>query len=392
MEIPVTMYSWPRLGGTCLLVVLLLAAPLGGAPQQTPVAIGVLTPLTGPDAITGTSVLQATRVAINVANTAGGVHGRRLVLLSLDCGSPGGPPGLTRLIKERHPLALFDALCPLQTAALVRYAAEHAVMVLATTRLDGIPANADLLYISDLQTPAVVAIVRYAAEDLRVSRLAVLIDDRAAPQVPTTTLTEWATTFKARVVAVDRIPFSPSSVTPVALEQSRKDAQAALLIGGPGDMTDIVTALGAYSKAATPLKLLAWVGPITAEASVKALPGLPNNVVFPLYYRTSAQLTEILRRTGLPANGPTLYAFDIVSMWIAAARVASETTPTSVAHEFDRLRYRGLSGDLAAVHQSPGRILKEFSIVAWRESRLVPLVPEFLCVPLCPCWPWCPPK
>src|SRR3954462_7256209 len=64
-------------------VVLLMAAG-PGCKDTTPIRIGTIVPLSGPDAPIGTAMRDAMTLAVDQANQRGGIHGRKIELVVLD--------------------------------------------------------------------------------------------------------------------------------------------------------------------------------------------------------------------------------------------------------------------------------------------------------------------
>src|SRR5262245_31374031 len=100
--------------------ILALAAFVGGcgkkqetpvaAPEPEPILIGAILPLTGSSAIWGVPTREGAELAVEVANAAGGVHGRKLRLIVED--TTGDPKtavsALQKLLTVDKVVAVLD--------------------------------------------------------------------------------------------------------------------------------------------------------------------------------------------------------------------------------------------------------------------------------------------
>lgn len=111
-----------RMAGACLAAVLMsTAAWAEDGVGETSVTLGQSAAFSGPAAALGTEMLQGAKVYFDAVNARGGVHGRKISIVSLDDGyEPDRAAANTRkLIGEEHVFALFGYVgTPTSLAAL----------------------------------------------------------------------------------------------------------------------------------------------------------------------------------------------------------------------------------------------------------------------------------
>jgi ABC-type branched-subunit amino acid transport system substrate-binding protein len=77
--------------------------------KEDPIVLGMSTALTGPAAMLGVNMRAGVLAALEEVNQSGGIHGRRMKLVSLDDGYEPSrtAPNMRRLIEEEHVLAVI---------------------------------------------------------------------------------------------------------------------------------------------------------------------------------------------------------------------------------------------------------------------------------------------
>src|SRR5258708_39925535 len=85
-----TTSSWKRTTMILFLLISLLLAACGGnsngsgSTTQSPIKIGLISPLTGPEGFIGQAGLKGVQVAADYINANGGILGRQIKLISAD--------------------------------------------------------------------------------------------------------------------------------------------------------------------------------------------------------------------------------------------------------------------------------------------------------------------
>src|SRR5690606_10990478 len=92
-----------------LLFATLLGLAAGGAFAQGPILIGQSTPLSGPGMEVGQNIRAGALAYFNKVNAAGGVHGRKIELISLDDASKVSmsEQNTLTLVDKENVIALF---------------------------------------------------------------------------------------------------------------------------------------------------------------------------------------------------------------------------------------------------------------------------------------------
>jgi len=91
-----------------LALVALVAAPAASAKQPAPIAIAVEAPISGPQSSNGVDILRGVQLAVKQANKAGGVLGRRVVLVKGDDrGDAKRAKPTARKVIARKPVAVI---------------------------------------------------------------------------------------------------------------------------------------------------------------------------------------------------------------------------------------------------------------------------------------------
>src|SRR5258708_4991552 len=101
-----TTSSWKRTTMILFLLISLLLAACGGnsngsgSTTQSPIKIGLISPLTGPEGFIGQAGLKGVQVAADYINANGGILGRQIKLISADTGGDAvdAVPALRKLI------------------------------------------------------------------------------------------------------------------------------------------------------------------------------------------------------------------------------------------------------------------------------------------------------
>jgi branched-chain amino acid transport system substrate-binding protein len=239
------------------------AAPSSAPPASGPLLIGTVGALTGPEAHYGGESRNGAQLAVEEANTAGGVQGRQLVLRSYDSQSrpEEAVNAMTRLVTQDGAVFVVGENQSSLSLAMAPAAAKGEVPMIAPSSTnprvtrEGGPYVFRVCFTDTFQGQL---LARYARETLKAERVAILVDQKSAYAIGLAKV--FATRFEAlggKVVAEEAytagdtdfrsqltrakaagpevlfIPGYYSDVGPMA-RQARELGMRATLLGGDG--------------------------------------------------------------------------------------------------------------------------------------------------------------
>src|SRR5438270_1986788 len=165
------------------LAALLLAGCSKSAPSE-PFLVGHLAVTSGPDIVSGTQAEQGIRLAVEEANAdpAQPVAGRRVAVLHADTQGKldSFTTQTTRLAKINKVVALLGGTTPEQTDKIAPLAQTYELVLIGTSGHTGSPPAAAALALGLSPAARASALARFAAETLKVPRVAVVADRRGA--------------------------------------------------------------------------------------------------------------------------------------------------------------------------------------------------------------------
>lgn len=153
--------------------------PMTGCDFREPVKVGFSGQMTGPHANMGVSGRDGLTLAINEINAAGGVAGRRIVLLVRDDkGTPEGARAAGRELINASVVAIIGHMTSGQTMAALPVAEEAGVVLLSpTASTPALTGREDHFFrvIPDSSTEAVI-LARHVVQGVGLERMAVIYD------------------------------------------------------------------------------------------------------------------------------------------------------------------------------------------------------------------------
>jgi branched-chain amino acid transport system substrate-binding protein len=166
-----------------LLLAAALSALLTGCPRPAPpgpVLIGHIAPEHGPDQEFGRQATQAVALAVEEANAADGIAGRRVEVLHADAGEK--PEELraqaVRLLTVNQVSALIGGRTAAQADLLGQAAEAHQAAVMTAAGFTGQPPNRSVFAVGLSPAEQGKALARFAGNDLKADRVALLLDGR----------------------------------------------------------------------------------------------------------------------------------------------------------------------------------------------------------------------
>ncbi|QSQ20075.1 ABC transporter substrate-binding protein [Pyxidicoccus parkwayensis] len=250
-----------------------------GAPAASPtptdantILLGEVGSLTGPEATFGISARNGIELALNEANAAGGVKGKKLAVRVYDSqGRPEeGAQAATRLItQDKVVVILGEAASSVSMAMAEKAQAAGVPMITPTSTSPEVTKKGDYIFrvcfIDDFQG---LVMAKFARENLKLSKVAVLRDNKAAFSmgladvftqkfkemggeiVSDESYSKGDTDFRAQLTAIKQLKpeavFVPGYYTDVGIiaRQSREVGLKVPLLGGDGWDSDKLYELG----------------------------------------------------------------------------------------------------------------------------------------------------
>jgi branched-chain amino acid transport system substrate-binding protein len=154
-------------------------AGCGGRPSAEPLALGQLVPLSGPDRGAGQHAEQGAALAVKVAHEEGKkVLGRDVVVRHVDTrGVPEAAQAeAVRLLKVNRVAGLLGGPDAATAERTARAAQPYEVPLLVTADVPGLPVGDAAFSLSVLPAARGELLARFAAQDLRAGRVAVVTD------------------------------------------------------------------------------------------------------------------------------------------------------------------------------------------------------------------------
>jgi len=155
-------------------------AETGGAPVGDVIKIGEVGSMTGSEATFGTSTHQGILLAVEQANAAGGVNGKKLEVISLD--DQGKPEeaatAVTKLITQDHVSAILGEVASSRSLAMAPIAQQYKIpMVTPSSTNPKVTEQGDYIFRVCFIDPFQGHVMaKFALETLKVKKVAILRD------------------------------------------------------------------------------------------------------------------------------------------------------------------------------------------------------------------------
>jgi branched-chain amino acid transport system substrate-binding protein len=251
-------------------------APTGElAPFEGPIRIGAVLPMTGAEATFGQSTFAGIQQAVVERNERGGVRGATIEVITRDTAGKVSSvaTAVTQLIVEEHVVAIVGEVTSGNTLAGAAVAQEHGIpMITPSATNPQVTQLGDRIFRACFMDAAQArAMARFALEQLRVTRVAILRDSASAYSDELATQFERAFHERGGKAVIDVRYETGSPVDPVLLAQIRTSGVEAVYV--PGYYTDVAAIAIALRTAGVTVPLLGgdgWdsseLGPIAGAA------------------------------------------------------------------------------------------------------------------------------
>jgi branched-chain amino acid transport system substrate-binding protein len=173
-----------RLGIAAATVLGLAIAPACGQADEAPIKVGHYASMTGKEATFGQSTDNAIRLAIDEINSAGGVNGRKIEIITYDTKGESREAGtaVTRLITNDKVVAVLGEVASTLSLAGGQVAQQYGVpMISPSSTNPRVTAGRDMVsrvcFIDPFQGYVV---AKFAKDELKVERAAILYDQTQA--------------------------------------------------------------------------------------------------------------------------------------------------------------------------------------------------------------------
>jgi len=142
-------------------------------PPLPPIRVGVLNSLSGTMAISTRPIVEATLLAIDEINDAGGLLGRRIDVVRVDGRSDNGTFALEteRLIKQEKVVTIFGGWTPSNRRAMKPLVEKYDHLLIFPARDEGMEDSQNIIYLGSTPYQQVIPAVRWALDKLSAKRL-----------------------------------------------------------------------------------------------------------------------------------------------------------------------------------------------------------------------------
>jgi urea transport system substrate-binding protein len=160
-------------------------SPLAAAPSGPPVNVGVLNSLTGAMGASGSATIDATLLAIDEVNQAGGVLGRPVVPIVRDTRShvENFAPEAERLIAEDRVSVIFGCWTSSGRKSVVPIVEKHDNLLVYPRSYEGIEESPNVFYLGSTPNQQIIPAVRWANDTLKKRRFFLVGSDYVFPRI-----------------------------------------------------------------------------------------------------------------------------------------------------------------------------------------------------------------
>lgn len=323
--------------------------------NKNEIRIGQFGSMTGPEATFGQSTDKGVRMAIEAKNAAGGINGKKIVLITED--NQGKSEETTSIVKklitQDHVVALLGEVASTRSKAAAPIAQSNKVpMITPSSTNPSVTAVGDYIFrvcfIDPVQGPIV---ARFAREELKLKKMAVLRDlksdysiglseffvkkfkELGGQIVSEQTYSSNDSDFKAQLTQIRAanpdgifIPGYYNDIGPIG-RQARELGIKAVLLGGDG-----------------------WDSPKLFELANGALEGSYYSNHYAAESPNPATqdfIKKYKEKYGVVPDGLAAAGFDATSILIAAIERAKEITPTAIRDEIAKTKdHDGATGKI----------------------------------------------
>ncbi|MBM3981702.1 MAG: hypothetical protein FJ304_15795 [Planctomycetes bacterium] len=323
------------------------------APPAEPIIVGVLHSQSGTMAVSENPVIDATLLAIEEVNAAGGVLGRQLKPLVLNGNSDPEEfaKQAERLLTEEKAAVVFGCWTSASRKAVRPVFERNAGLLFYPVQYEGLEESPRIVYLGPAPNQQLIPCVDYAIDVLKKKRIALVGSDyifpRTAHAIIRDRVTERAKGVPVEVVAEAFIPLGSTDVA--AAVSLVRDSSADLVLNTINGTTNAAF-FGALRHPKLGAPNVTTLSVSITENEVRGLnpPALTDDYLVASYFQTvdRAEGREFVRKiqarygTDRAASDMMAAAYSGVHLWAKAAAAAQSVDPTAVARaarglEFD---------------------------------------------------------
>ncbi len=218
-------------GGAALLLVIAMIAMTvhhfagdtsAGAvvPQGEPIKVGVLQSLSGTMSTSGTSVVDATLMAIEEINNTGGLLGRPIKPIVADGRSDTETYAMEaeRLILEEKVCAVFGCWTSASRKTVRPIFEKHDNLLVYPVQYEGMETSPNIIYMGATPNQQIIPALNWAIEELGKKRFFIVGSDYVFPRAASEIIQDHVATVGANVVGEMFVPLSSPEFDPVVRE------------------------------------------------------------------------------------------------------------------------------------------------------------------------------
>ncbi len=191
-------------------------APVVAAAGE-PIKVGVLNSLTGTMAVSGASAIEATLLAIEEVNAAGGVLGRPLEAVVRDTRSATSEfaPEAERLIVDDRVSVIFGCWTSSGRKSVVPVVERHNCLLIYPRLYEGVEESPNVFYLGGTPNQQMLPAVNWAHEDLKRKRFFLVGSDYVFPRIANEIIKDALRELGAEVVGEEYRPLGSDDFQPV---------------------------------------------------------------------------------------------------------------------------------------------------------------------------------
>lgn len=341
---------------TAAMVAGMMAAPLPTPAADDTIKIGQYASMTGPEATFGQSSDKGTRIAIDEANKAGGVLGKKLELITYDTQgkSAEASNAVTRLINNDHVVALLGEVASSLSLAGGEIAQANGIpMITHASTNPKVTEGRDMVFrVCFIDPFQGYAVAKFATDNLKAKKIAVLYDQGQAYSVGLRKDFSRAIKKLGGTITTEQSYTGGDQDFSAQLTTIRESQPDAIFI--PGYYTDVGNIALQVRKLGITVPLLGTDG--WDSAKLKEIAG---DALKDCYYSNHytpedprPELQEFIKKFKELNNGETpdamaVLAYDGANVLIDAIKRANSTDPKALAKAIGETKdFKGVTGTI----------------------------------------------
>jgi urea transport system substrate-binding protein len=196
------------------------ASPLAGAPRGEPIKVGILHSLTGTMAVSGSSAVDATMLAIDEINQSGGVLGRPVEAIVRDGRSDPefNAQQAEQLITRDHVVIIFGCWMSSGRRAVVPIVERHNNLLVYPRSYEGIEESPNVFYLGATPNQQVTPAIEWAHEALKKRRFFIVGSDYVFPRIAAEAMKDEFKRLGAELAGEVYRPLGSEAFEPVVAE------------------------------------------------------------------------------------------------------------------------------------------------------------------------------